>query len=188
MATDNIERTPLGWEINVLYLMLQATSILIEDIDQQLQRNRDMFNREKKMYFKNYERCVNQARHWLEEFGLDTSCWDAVGQDSRAYTNIIADANELIREVLLYIDRSHCETGYYDIMRFLRSMPENGLFPEKFIARFNFKHEWVPGKGDRVHTLNHGDGTIDLKVNDSYIINLDSGGQTVLKESHFKLI
>lgn len=191
---DNVEKSksrenPLGWLINVLHLMLQATTILVEDIDDQiLQRQGGRFHREKKQYIKNYARCVEQARYWMEKFGLDTSCWEAVGEDVRAYSNIIADANELIRVVMLYIDRAHCENGYYEIMRFLRNMPENGLFPEKYIARFNMHHVWVPGKGDRVHTNNHGDGTIDQKINDAYVINLDDGNQIILKEEHFKLI
>ena len=182
------EPTPLGWLVNMLHLMLQATSVLIEDIDQQLQRQGDRFSREKKMYFKHYQRCLEQARGYMEKFGLDSSCWEAVGEDSKKYTNIIADANELIRVVMLYVDRAHSEDGYYKIMRFLRSLPENGLFPENYIARFNMHHVWIYGKGDRVRTSNHGDGTLDIKVNDSWIVNLDSGGQTVLKEEHFKLI
>ena len=63
-------------------------------------------------------------------------CWQAVGEDARAYSNIIADANELIRLVLLYVDRSHNEDGYYSIFRHLRSLPEGGCFPEWYISRF----------------------------------------------------
>lgn len=185
----NVEQTPLGWEVNLLHLFLQATTVLVEDIDMQLRGRGNKFHKEKKQYIKNYSRCLEQARYWIEKFGLDTSCWEAVGEDSRAYTNVIADANELIRVAMLYTDRAHVEEGYYKIVRFLRSMPEQGIFPEWFIARFNMHHEWIPGKGDRVHTTNHGDGMIDSKLlNGSYIINLDSGGQTVLNESQFKLI
>ena len=186
--TKNSE-TPLGWLINVLHLMLQASSILIEDIDSQLQWSGTRFNREKKMYFQHYKRCVEQARGYMEKFGLDTSCWEAVGKDARAYSNIIADANELIRVVMLYIYRAHCENGYYEIMRFLRNMPENGLFPEKYIARFNMHHVWIPGKGDRVHADNYGDGKLSLNLgNNNWAILLDDGREVVLNEKHFKLI
>ena len=189
MEDKGNQHTPLEWSINVLHLLLQATTVLVEDIDQQLQAQGTGFRREKKQYIKNYAKCVDQARYWMEKFGLDTSCWEAVGQDGRAYSNVIADANELIREVMLYVDRAHSEDGYYKIFRFLRSMPENGLFPEWYIKRFNMHHEWVLGKGDRVRTVNYGDGTIDSKLlNGAYIINLDSGGQKVLEEKHFKLI
>lgn len=185
---ENNNETPLGWLINVLHLMLQASSVLVEDIDQQLRWQGDKFNREKKMYFKHYQRCIEQARGYMEKFGLDTSCWEAVGEDSRKYSNIIADANELIRLVMLYVDRAHSEDGYYKIMRFVRSLPENGIFPERYIARFNMHHIWIPGKGDRVHTTNHGDGTLDMKVNNDWVVNLDNGNQVVLNESHFKII
>ena len=188
MEDKGKQHSPLEWSINVLHLLLQATTVLVEDIDQQLKAQGGRFHREKKQYIKNYAKCVDQAGYWMEKFGLDTSCWDAVGQDGRAYSNVIADANELIREVMLYVDRAHCEDGYYKIFRFLRSMPENGLFPEWYIGRFNMHHKWVPGKGDRVHTTNHGDGVIEQKLlNGAYIINLDSGKQVVLEEKHFKL-
>lgn len=188
MEDNEKKHPPLGWAVNVLMMLLQATTVLVEDIDQQLQAQGNRFHKEKKQYIKNYAKCIEQARHWMERFGLDTSCWEAVGEDSRAYSNVVADANELIRVVLLYVDRAHSEDGYYKIVRFLRSLPENGLFPEWYIARYNMHHQWVPGKGDRVHTKNHGDGTIEARVNNAYIINLDSGGQTVLAEKHFTLI
>lgn len=185
---EKSKHTPLEWSINVLHLMLQATTILVEDIDMQLHIKGERFQREKKMYIKNYARCIEQARSWMDKFGLDTSCWEAVGKDSKAYTNIIADANELLRVIFLYVDRAHSDTGYYEVMRSLRHLPENGLFPESYIARFNFKHEWIYGSGDRVRTANHGDGTLYAKVNGAWIVNLDDGNQIVLREEHFKLI
>lgn len=186
---EKIEQTPLGWSVNVLHLLLQASSVLIEDIDQQLQWQGSKFHQEKKKHFKNYQRCIEQARGYMEKFGLDTSCWDAVGEDSRAYSNVIADANELIRLVMLYVDRAHSEDGYYKIMRYLRSLPENGLFPEKYIARFNMHHQWIPGAGDRVHTINHGDGTLDLHLgNGNWQVKLDNGENVILNETHFKIV
>ena len=180
---------PLNWLVNVLHLMLQATTVLVEDIDQQLKVQGNRFHKEKKQYIKNYARCIEQARYWMEKFGLDTSCWEAVGEDGRAYSNVIADANELIRLVMLYVDRAHTEDGYYKIFRFLRSLPENGLFPEWYIGRFNMHHVWIPGKGDRVHTTNHGDGTLDCHLgNENWQVHLDSGDNIILNESHFKLL
>lgn len=185
---DNEKHPPLSWLVNVLHLMLQATTVLVEDIDQQLKVQGNRFHKEKKQYIKNYARCVEQARYWMEKFGLDTSCWEAVGEDGRAYSNVIADANELIRLVMLYTDRAHTEDGYYNIFRYLRSLPENGVFPEWYISRFNMHHQWVPGKGDKVHTKNHGDGIIEAKVNNAYLIKLDNGEQIVLAEKHFTLL
>lgn len=179
---------PLNWAVNVLHLLLQATTVLVEDIDVQLRIKGERFHREKKNYLKNYAKCLEQATYWIDKFGLDASCWEAVGEDSRAYSNVVADANELIRLIMLYVDRAHSEEGYEKIFRFLRSLPEQGIFPESYIARYRMKHVWVPGKGDRVSTKNHGDGTISMKVNGNYVIDLDSGGQTVLNESQFQII
>ena len=44
----NVDETPMGWEVNVLHLMLQATTVLVEDIDQQLHYQGEKFHREKK--------------------------------------------------------------------------------------------------------------------------------------------
>ena len=186
---DNQKHPPLNWSVNVLHLLLQASSVLIEDIDMQLHAQGNRFHQEKKKHFKNYQRCIEQARGYMEKFGLDTSCWEAVGEDGRAYSNVIADANELIRVVMLYVDRAHSDDGYYKIMRYLRSLPENGLFPEWYIARFNMHHEWIPGKGDRVHTTNHGDGVLDLNIgNGNWQVKLDNGESIILNENHFKIV
>lgn len=185
----NLGETPLGWEVTVLHLMLQAATVLVEDIDQQLRREGASFRQDKKKALKDYTRCIEQATAYMEKFGLDTSCWQAVHEDGRKYSNIIADANELIRLVMLYVDRTRSEEGFYAIFRHIRSLPEGGVFPDWFIGRFNMHHEWVPGAGDRVHTQHHGDGTLAFKANGTaWVINLDSGGQTVLNEDQFKLI
>jgi hypothetical protein len=183
------KHSPLNWLVNVLHLMLQATTVLVEDIDQQLQVQGSRFHREKKQYIKNYARCVEQAGYWMDKFGLDASCWEAVGKDGRAYSNVIADANELIRLVMLYVDRAHSEDGYYKIFRFLRSLPENGLFPEWYIGRFQMHHVWILGKGDRVKTLNHGNGTLEDHLgNGNWQVLLDSGERIILNENkHFKI-
>ena len=49
--------------------------------------------------------------------------------------------------------------------------------------------EWVYAKGDRVMTKNHGIGILDLNTNDdNWIVNLESGGQTVLNTKQFSII
>lgn len=185
-----IEQTTLGWCVNLLYILLQVVDILVEYIDGQLRAMGNSFEREKKKAFGNYTRKQREAAYWIHDvIKVDDAFWNATDQDSKRYTNSVADAHELLRACMLYMDRSHTTTGYYQIMRFLRAMPEGGIFPEKTISRFNFNRAWVYDKGDRVHNENHGDGVLDLCVgNGNWQVIFDNGDKAVLNESMFKLI
>ena len=51
-----LEESPLGWEVNLLWMFLQSASILVEDIDMQLKiktNSTSGFIHEKKKYIKN---------------------------------------------------------------------------------------------------------------------------------------
>ena len=188
---DNIEKTPLGWEINLMFIFLQAVDVIVEDVDEQLHEQDGHFKRELKQAITRYTQAQRKASWWLHDVvNIDGLFWDAVDKDSKRYSNSIADAHEMIRQAMLYMDRSHTETGFYKIMRFLRSLPSGGVFPEEFISRFDFNRAWVYEAGDRVHTTNHGDGTLEVALgNGNWQVSLDSGTKTVLNEKdHFKLL
>ena len=156
-----LEESPLGWTVVLLFIVLNAGEVLTYDIDQQLENM----------------------------FKIDEIIWESTDQDSRRYTNAVADSNEIIRILMLYLDRAHTPGGYEQILHFLRALPEQGLFPAQYINRFKMDREWVYAKGDRVMTINHGPGILDLNTNDdNWIINLESGGQTVLNTKQFSII
>jgi hypothetical protein len=192
MSNNNtpIERTPLGWLVNLLYIMSQSMDILVEDIDYQLRLQGEHFKKEQKRAFNTYTRKQREAAYWMHDvIKIDDAFWEATDRNSRRYSNSVADAHELLRATLLYMDRSHTEKGYYQIMRFLRGLPQGGIFPEKTISRFEFNRAWVYERGDRVHNENHGDGSLDLDLgNGNWQVALDSGGKVILNESTFKLI
>ena len=188
-----LEESPLGWTVVLLFIVLNAAEVLTYDIDDQLQGRfgpGNGFDPQKKYWLKQYYRCMKQARHWLEEmFKIDDIVWESTDKDSRRYTNALADSNEIIRILMLYLDRAHTPGGYEDILHYLRALPEQGLFPSSYIGRFKMDREWVYAKGDRVLTKNHGIGILDLNTNDdNWIINLESGGQTVLNTKQFSII
>ena len=187
---EKIEQTPLGWEVNLLYILMQTADILVEDIDYQLRLRGEHFKREQKQAFNTYTRKQREASYWLHDvIKIDEAFWEATDKDSKRYSNSVADAHELLRACLLYMDRSHTEKGYYQIMRFLRGLPEGGIFPAKTIDRFSFNRAWVYEKGDRVHNENHGDGVLDLCLgNGNWQVIFDNGDKAVLNESMFKLI
>ena len=185
-----IEQTPLGWSVNLLYIMLQAVDVLVEDIDYQLRLRGEHFKREQKQAFKRYTQKQRDASYWLHDvIKIDDAFWEATDKDSKRYSNSIADAHELLRACLLYMDRSHTEKGYYQIMRFLRNLPEGGIFPEKTISRFDFNRAWIYEVGDRVHNENHGDGVLEVCLgNGNWQVLFNNGDRVILNEKMFKLI
>lgn len=189
---QKVEQTPLGWQVNLLYIMLQAVDILVEDIDMQLRLRLcgESFKHEQKQSFKRYTQKQREAAHWLHDvINIDEAFWEANDKDSKRYSNSIADAHELLRACLLYMDRSHTEKGYYQIMRFLRNLPEGGVFPEKTISRFDFNRAWVYEPCDRVHNENHGDGVLEVCVgNGNWQVLFNNGDRVILNENQFKLI
>lgn len=189
---NSIEETPLGWEINMLFLMAHCCTILAEDIDMQIRivsNKRDHFDPQKKKAIVNYERCIKEAEEWMFKFGLDKITYEAVNEHNKRYSNVIANSNSLIRMNMLFLDRSHCDGGDMRVFKRLRSLPEGGIFPEKTMERFRMKLEVVPEVGDRVRTTNHGDGTLALDLgNENWSVQLDDGRSLVLNEKHFKLL
>ena len=189
---DSIEETPLGWEINLLFLMAHCCTVLTEDIDMQIQIvsiKKDRFDPARKRAIVNYEKAIKEAEEWLFKFGLDKITYEAVDKHNKAYSNVIANANSLIRMMMLCLDRAHTDGGDARVFKRLRSLPEGGIFPEKMIERFRMKLEIVPEAGDRVRTTNHGDGTLELHVgNENWSVKLDNGESVILNEKHFKLL
>jgi hypothetical protein len=189
---DRIEETPLGWEINLLFLMAHCCTVLTEDIDMQIQimsSRKDRFDPAKKRAIYNYEKAIKEAEVWMFKFGLDKITYEAVDKHNKRYSNVIANTNSLIRMMMLCLDRAHAEGGDARVFKRLRSLPESGIFPEKMIERFRMKLEIVPEVGDRVRTKNHGDGTLMLHVgNENWSVNLDAGTSIILNEKHFTLL
>ena len=123
------------------------------------------------------------------KFGLDNETYNAVGGHSGMYSNTVASANELIRMAMLHTDRAHCEGGSYRAFKALRALPSNGIFPDKFIDRFQMKYVVVPEIGDRVLTNNHGQGVLLLHVGQkNWNVRLADNKEIVLNESQFKVL
>lgn len=187
-----LDKTPVGWEINLLMMMAHACTVLTEDIDYQIKYitvEKQMFDPYMKKCIYNYEKALKEADDWIFKFGLDKRTYEAVESHNKRYSNVIANANWLIRVCMLALDRAHCDNGDARVMKRLRSMPENGLFSEKTLERFIMKIEIEAEAGDRVRTKNYGDGTLELHLgNANWQVALDTGEKKILNESHFKLL
>lgn len=195
---EKLEGTPLGWEIDMLYLFAHCATVLVEDIDQQI-KNRfgaKEFSLPKKKAIKDYEDCIKKARYWLgrsedvmQKFDLEGSTYNAVDKSNKRYSNVVASANELIRAAMLVVDRSNCENGSYMVFKRLRSLPEQGIFPEWFIERFQMKYEVVPEPGDMIENENYGQGVLDFHTGGgNWQCVFDGGKKVILNEKQFKLL
>lgn len=198
MSMENIDASPLGWEIDLLYLFAHCATILADDVDAQLKRRNPLnfFNKEKKKALNDYFDCIKKIKYWfnradeyMEQFNLEGSTFDATNKSSKAYSNVIASANELIRASMLVIDRGNCDGGQARVFKRLRSLPEQGIFPEKFIERFQMKYEIVPESGDRIINPNHGEGTLMFHTGkNNWCVKLDNGKEIILNEKTFRLL
>lgn len=189
----DVEKTPLGWEINLLFMMAHCCSVLAEDVDMQLRnmtRNQyDHFDIKKKKCFLNYEKSIKEAEDWLYKLGLDKITYEAVQENNKRYSNAYAHANWLIRVCMLALDRAHCDGGDARVMKRLRSLSETGIFSEKMIGRFQMKIEVEAEVGDHVMTTNHGEGILLLHLgNSNWNVRLVDGSEIVLNERNFKLL
>ena len=188
----NVDETPLGWEINLLYMMAHCCSVLAEDVDMQLRimsGGTSFFDKKKKKCFFNYEKAIKEAEEWFLKMEIDKSTYEAVEENNKRYSNAYAHANWLIRVCMLALDRAHCDGGDARVMKRLRSIPEVGIFKEAMINRFNMKFEIVPEVGDHVMTNNHGEGILLLHLgNANWNVRLSDGSDIVLNEKHFKIL
>ena len=195
---EKLEGTPLGWEIDLLFLFAHCATVLVADIDQQLKNKFGIkeFDLAKKKDIKEYDDCIKKARYWLarsedvmQKFDLEGSTYNAVDKHNKRYTNVVASANELIRAAMLVVDRSNCDNGSYRVFKRLRSLPEQGIFPEWFIERFTMKYEVIFEPGDRVRSANYGDGALDFHTGGgNWNVKFDSGVEKILNENQLTLL
>lgn len=182
---------PLGWLINLLYQMAHCCTVLSEDIDYQIQYGslrQERFSPQKKRYLYNYEKAIKEANMWMDKFGLDESTYEAVEKNNKRYSNVVANANTLIRMMMLCLDRAYCDGGDARVFKRLRSLPENGLFSEKTMDRFRMKLEIIPEVGDHISTQ-YGEAVLDTHLgNGNWQVTLSNGEHKILNEKHFTLL
>lgn len=198
------KETPLGWKVNLLNMLATSLMCLAESIDNDLHKIRfpdggvAEFNKDKKLTYKRfclylqdairqYKLRMDDAARQYDKLDIDGQVWRIVGASTTRYDNFTADAKELLQLMLLYVDRAHSDTGFYSIFRFMRSLPEGGIFPESEIEKFQFKRPIILGPGAPV-VCQFGKGIIRDQMNgDNWLIDMDGGGQRILTSKQFTL-
>lgn len=126
----------IGNELKLAYNFAQATDILLASIGRRLKQFGGM-RQEKKQNFNRFTKAVKDAAYWYErafEGDLEAA---TCGEWSRL-DGYRQDANELIRVMMLYIDRTTTYKTYGEVMEYLRNLPEGGLFSAEDVKRYEF--------------------------------------------------
>ena len=126
----------VGNELKLAYNFAMATDILLRTIERRL-RLFGGLKQEKKQAFKRFSKAVEDAAYWFDrayEGDLEAATC-GVWTRLDGYRQ---DANELIRVMMLYIDRTTTFKTYDELIAYLKSLPEGGIFSAEDLARYNF--------------------------------------------------
>lgn len=130
----------VGNLLKLAYNFAQSTDVLMSSIALRLRRFGGM-KREKKLAFGRFRKAVEDSAYWFDrafEGDLEAStCGDWKKLDGYRQ-----DANELIRVMMLYIDRTTTYKTYDNVIRYLTELPEGGLFSSDDIKEFDFKAKY----------------------------------------------
>lgn len=189
---DKIEQaaveTSLGWKVNLLYVLLRSASLLVEDVDSELHKFGEHFRYDKKRALNRYFKLHRDAERQLDEFGLDEATWRGCDEDVVRFDSALADSNEIVRLLMRYFNCASTIEASQSVFRHIATLPSSERFDEKDIERYNMKHPWITGKGDRIRSR-FGEGTIESEANDkAWLINMDDGTQRVLREEDFEVL
>lgn len=130
----------MGNRVKLLYNMMQAADVIMNDLITGFQSFGTCFSQEKKF---NYNKCMDalkNADHYYGQFADED--FQESAKVSGGYSKLDSyrkDANELVRYIMLYIDRAGNKESFKKIGELLESLPEGGIFPNEIIARYDFQ-------------------------------------------------
>ena len=155
---DAIGKSTIPEEMKVMYLMADATQTLVEHV---YSRVSGVFQRhgyktgenELLTGLNDYCKAVRQAGYHFYnrvEPQISSATW-GIGRDDenpnagggyvQAYDRFHEDANEVVRLVMLYIDRTaRNNEGFAKVFKTLRQLSSNGIFKDEDISYFKMKH------------------------------------------------
>ena len=152
----DIEATTLTEEMKLMYLLAGATQSVVEDVMNRLRaiyRKNGLAIRENEMLsgLNDFCRCVRQAGfHYYNRIdnhvinctwgmGRDEGHPDADG-DTEAYDGFMEDQLEVVRLVMLYVDRTARNAEAFGrVFGTLRRMSGSGIFTDADISRFKIR-------------------------------------------------
>ena len=127
----------VGNLLKLAYNFAQATDVLMSSIALRLRRFGGM-KQEKKRAFNQFRKAVENASYWFDR-AFEGDLEAATCGDWKKLDGYRQDANEMIRVMMLYIDRTTTYKTYGEVTKYLTDMPEGGLFSANDIKEFDFK-------------------------------------------------
>lgn len=127
----------VGNLLKLAYNFAQATDVLMSSIALHLRRFGGM-KQEKKRAFNQFRKAVENAAYWFDR-AFEGDLEAATCGDWKKLDGYRQDANEMIRVMMLYIDRTTTYKTYGEVMKYLTAMQEGGLFSANDIKEFDFK-------------------------------------------------
>ena len=127
----------IGDELKLAYNIAFAIDILFNDIARKI-TSLGGFRFEKKKRFSDFTNAVKNTLYRYEACGFDEDFMAATDGDWWKLDGYRQDANEIIRVLMLYIDRTTSWEVYKKVIDFLTELPEGGIFSKEDIAHFEF--------------------------------------------------
>ena len=127
----------VGNLLKLAYNFAQSTDVLMSSIALRLRRFGGM-KQEKKRAFNQFRKAVENASYWFDR-AFEGDLEAATCGDWKKLDGYRQDANEMIRVMMLYIDRTTTYKTSGEVMKYLTDMPEGGLFSANDIKEFDFK-------------------------------------------------
>lgn len=127
-----------NFETITLYMMSLAMDLILRHDEWLMSKHGEAFKHEKKQLFTRYTKTVRDACILQDRLTQDIYECEA----EHNYRNVdtwLEQANELIRLVLLYADRSADQDAINKIFAFIREQPGEGIVDEQLLDNFRLK-------------------------------------------------
>ena len=123
-------------ETNMLFNLMRMSEILMTDICRRFEAKGSRFQQKKKQNYNKFIAKVNDALRWFDETMEDDYIEGANGSTFQ-YDKMRFEANELIRLLLLYVDRvSLNPDNYHRIFQYIRSLESCQVVKEEDLDWF----------------------------------------------------
>lgn len=123
-------------ETNLLFNLMRMQEILMIDICRQFEEKGARFSQKKKQNYNKFIVKIKEALKYFDD-AIEGDFMQSVNGDWYQYDKMRFEANELIRLLLLYIDRVSLEPDNYPkIFRYIRSLKSCGVVTEEDLDFF----------------------------------------------------
>lgn len=123
-------------ETNMLFNLMRMSEILMIDICRRFEAKGSRFQQKKKQNYNKFIAKVNEALRWFDE-AMEDDYIEGANGSTYQYDKMRFEANELIRLLLLYVDRVSLNPDNYPrIFQYIRSLESCQVVKEEDLDWF----------------------------------------------------